>query len=75
MAKLSSLNQISLNQVDQIKLNKSSGSNNDEQRDSVKLGLLNQVNQNKLSRQIWLEPVSLFVLVVGGGWGGYVRWD
>ena len=75
MAKLSSLNQISLNQVDQIKLNKSSGSNNDEQRDSVKLGLLHQVNQNKLSRQSWLEPVSLFVLVVGGGWGGYVRWD
>ena len=59
MAKLSSLNQISSNQVDQIKLNKSSGSNNDEQLESVKLGLLHQVNQNKLSRQSWLDPVSL----------------
>ena len=44
MAKLSSLNQISSNQVDQFKLNKSSQSNNDEQLESVKLGLLHQVN-------------------------------
>ena len=51
MAKLSSLNQISSNLVDQIKLDKSSGSNNNEQLESVKLGLLHQVNQNKLSRQ------------------------
>ena len=51
MAKLCSLNQISLNQVDQIKLNKSSQSNNDEQLESVKSGLLHQVNQNQLSRQ------------------------
>ena len=51
MAKISSLNQISSNQVDQIKLNKSSGSNNDEQLESVKLGLFQQVNQNNLSRQ------------------------
>ena len=50
-AKLSSLNQISSNQGDQIKLNKSHGLNNAELKEVVKLELLHEVNQNKLSRQ------------------------
>ena len=48
MTESNSLNQIS---SDQIKLNKSNGSNNDEQLESFKLRLLHQVNQNQLSRQ------------------------
>ena len=46
LAKLSSLNKISSNQGYQIKLNKS----NAELQDLVKLGLLHQVNQDKLNR-------------------------
>ena len=50
-AKLSSFYQISSNQGDQIKLNKSNGLNNAELQELVKLGLLHQVNQDNTSRQ------------------------